>query len=385
MRQKRLPPGFRDEFGEEAQKKAALSHSLAKCFFERGYTKINTPLIEYKNVFDDYDLAVQQRMYEVVDSSQERLVIRPDLTLPIARFLANIQVNLPKKFYYTGDVFAMNQAHRGWANQVTQAGIELVGYASEKAELECLLIINQVNRLWLNNQLYVELSDARFAETVVDALGLTAGERTELFEALFNKNLPVYERLIEAYTENTLYSLLKIWPRLFGSIEEVQQELDAIILPMSAQRLVNGVMQMAQAVQKLSSQKVRIDFSSPAPQPYYTGLTFRGYIDGVASYIVSGGRYDKLLANFQKEPTPAVGMGFDLDVLASVADITLPQAKPSYVYIGEDDWDVVADYVLAHPTYSLVLADTLAEAREQAAADGATLYVVTEEGVKADA
>ena len=35
MRQKRLPPGFRDEFGEEAQKKAALSHSLAKCFFER--------------------------------------------------------------------------------------------------------------------------------------------------------------------------------------------------------------------------------------------------------------------------------------------------------------------------------------------------------------
>ena len=194
----------------------------------------------------------------------------------------------------------MNQAHRGWANQVTQAGIELVGYASEKAELECLLIINQVNRLWLNNQLYVELSDARFAETVVDALGLTAAERTELFEALFNKNLPVYERLIEAYTENTLYSLLKIWPRLFGSIEEVQQELDAIILPMSAQRLVNGVMQMAQAVQKLSSQKVRIDFSSPAPQPYYTGLTFRGYIDGVASYIVSGGRYDKLLANFQK-------------------------------------------------------------------------------------
>ena len=33
----------------------------------------------------------------------------------------------------------------------------------------------------------------------------------------------------------------------------------------------------------------------------------------------------------------------------------------------------------------LVLADTLAEAREQAAADGAILYVVTEEGVKADA
>ena len=385
MRQKRLPPGFRDEFGEEAQKEAALSHGLAKCFYERGYTKINTPLIEYKNIFDDYDLAVQQRMYEVVDSSQERMVVRPDLTLPIARFLANIQVNLPKKFYYIGDVLAMNQVHRGWANQVTQAGIELVGYASEQAELECLLIINQVNRLWLNNRLYVELSDARFAETVVAALGLSENERTALFDALFNKNLPVYERLIESYAENTLYSLLKIWPRLFGSIDEVKRELEAIILPMNAQRLVNGVMEMAQAVQKLSSQQVRIDFSSPAPQPYYTGITFRGYVDGVASYLVSGGRYDKLLANFQKEPTCAVGMGFDLDVLTEVAHIEVPKAQPIYVYAEFGAWDKAADYLLAHPAYSLVLADTLAEARTQAKADGAKLYVVTAEGVKADA
>ena len=385
MRQKRLPPGFRDEFGEEAQKKAALSHGLAKCFYERGYTKINTPLIEYKNIFDDYDLAVQQRMYEVVDSSQERMVVRPDLTLPIARFLANIQVNLPKKFYYIGDVLAMNQVHRGWANQVTQAGIEPVGYASEQAELECLLIINQVNRLWLNNRLYVELSDARFAETVVAALGLSENERTALFDALFNKNLPVYERLIESYAENTLYSLLKIWPRLFGSIDEVKRELEAIILPMNAQRLVNGVMEMAQAVQKLSSQQVRIDFSSPAPQPYYTGITFRGYVDGVASYLVSGGRYDKLLANFQKEPTCAVGMGFDLDVLTEVAHIEVPKAQPIYVYAEFGAWDKAADYLLAHPAYSLVLADTLAEARTQAKADGAKLYVVTAEGVKADA
>lgn len=142
---------------------------------------------------------------------------------------------------------------------------------------------------------------------------------------------------------------------------------------------------MAQAVQKLSSQQVRIDFSSPAPQPYYTGITFRGYVDGVASYLVSGGRYDKLLANFQKEPTCAVGMGFDLDVLTEVAHIEVPKAQPIYVYAEFGAWDKAADYLLAHPAYSLVLADTLAEARTQAKADGAKLYVVTAEGVKADA
>ena len=60
-------------------------------------------------------------------------------------------------------------------------------------------------------------------------IGLTAAERTELFEALFNKTCRCIERLNWSVYGNTLYSLLKIWPRLFGSIEEVQQELDAII------------------------------------------------------------------------------------------------------------------------------------------------------------
>lgn len=385
MKQKRLPQGFRDEFGEEAQKKALLSNLLSKCFYKRGYTKIITPLIEYKNVFDDYDLAIQQKLYELVDSSQERLVVRPDLTLPIARFLSNIQVSLPTKFYYIGDVLAMNQAHRGWANQVTQAGIELVGYESNRAELECLLVINQVNRLLLNNRLYLELSDARFAPTIVEALGLTADEEETLFDALFNKNLPRYETIIESYAENALYPLLVVWPRLFGSVEEVQQELNQVILPMSAQRIVNQLMDLAKTVQHMSNQQVRLDLSSRPPQPYYTGLTFRGYVDEVASYIVSGGRYDRLLANFQKEPTCAVGMAFDLDVLAQVADMEVPKAKPVLVYYEPTAWPKAAAYLVNHPAYSLVLADSLEDARRQAARENAVLYVVTEEGVSEDA
>lgn len=385
MKQKRLPQGFRDEFGEEAQKKALLSNLMSKCFYKRGYTKIITPLIEYKNVFDDYDLAIQQKLYELVDNSQDRLVVRPDLTLPIARFLANIQVSLPKKFYYIGDVLAMNQAHRGWANQVTQAGIELVGYESNRAELECLLVINQVNRLLLNNQLYLELSDARFAPAIVDALGLTVAEEEVLFEALFNKNIPQYERIIEGYAENALYPLLVVWPRLFGSVEEVQQELNQVILPMAAQRIVNGLMELAKTVQYMSNQQVRLDLSSRPPQPYYTGLTFRGYVDEVASYIVSGGRYDQLLANFQKEPTCAVGMAFDLDVLSDVAQMEVPKAKPILVYYEKEAWAKAAAYLVNHPAYSLVLADTLEEAREKAIRENAVLYVVSQEGVSEDA
>ena len=53
-------------------------------------------------------------------------------------------------------------------------------------------------------------------------------------------------------------------------------------------------------------------------QSYYTGLTFRGYVDGVSQYIVSGGRYDGLLSSFDGTPMPAVGMAFNIDVLTDV-------------------------------------------------------------------
>ena len=57
-----------------------------------------------------------------------------------------------------------------------------------------------------------------------------------------------------------------------------------------------------------TGQQVRIDVSTEPLQSYYTGLTFRGYVDGVSQYIVSGGRYDGLLSGFDGTPMPSVGM-----------------------------------------------------------------------------
>ena len=385
MIRKQLPQGFRDEFGALAQKKEQVSRYLLTGFHKRGYTKISTPLMEYKDVFDGYVLDSQQGVYEFVDTATGNLVLRPDLTLPIARFLSTTKVKMPKKFYYLGDVLALNQEHRGNANQVTQAGVELVGYSSIKAEIECMLIISRVNRELLGGRLYLELSDARFAESIAEALGLTADEKNALFNALFYKNLPVYDTLIQQYEGNALYPFLECWPRLFGSVEEIQGELARIILPMTAQRIVDNVFNLAQTVESISGQQVRIDFSSEAPQDYYTGITFRGYVDGVASYIVSGGRYDQLLANFQEQPECAVGMAFDIDVLTAVADIDEPQYDKALVYFEQEQWQAARELLESNDEYSVAMADSLEDARKLAKKEGVQLMIVSAEGVKVDA
>lgn len=385
MKQKQLPQGFRDEFGNLAQQKENIARCLLAGFRQRGYVRINTPLMEYKDVFSEFALGEHQGIYEFVDTAKGNLVLRPDLTLPIARFLSTTPITLPKKFYYYGDVIAFNQEHRGAANQVTQAGVELVGYSSLKAELECLWIIADVNKRLLKNQLHIELSDVRFADAICDSLALDAQSRQDLLEALFNKNFPRYEGLIKQYEGNALYPLLVCWPRLFGTVQEVQEELKRVILPVPAQRVVEGLVDLAKSVETIDGQHIRLDLSSRAPQDYYTGITFKGYVDTVSSYLVSGGRYDQLLANFQEQPECAVGMAFDVDALTGLTDLADMVRTKGLLFYTEDQWPQAVKILSKETQLGAALSDSLKGAREEAHNQGLDLYVLTEEGVSLDA
>ena len=317
MVQKQLPTGFRDDIGAVAERKDDVSQYLLSLCRNRQYTKISTPLVEYKDVFNGYTLGRGQHMYEFFGGSDASVVIRPDLTMPIGRFLATTNIELPRKFYYLGDVLMKNKQHRGDINQVTQGGIEMVGYEGIDAELECFAIIKEVNESQLNNTLLLEIGDARFSRAITDALGLTDGERADLLDALFTKYLPRYNELISEFKNNALYPFLMIWPRLFGTVNDIKNELSQVILPAGAQRILDSLMDLAGQIEA-TGQQVRIDVSTEPLQSYYTGLTFRGYVDGVSRYIVSGGRYDGLLSGFDGTPMPSVGMAFNIDVHTDV-------------------------------------------------------------------
>lgn len=213
MVQQQLPTGFRDDIGAVAERKDDVGQYVLGLCRSRQYTKISTPLVEYKDVFNGYAMGRGQHMYEFMDSSETSVVIRPDLTMPIGRFLATTNIELPRTFYYLGDVFMKNKKHRGDVNQVTQGGIEMVGYEGIEAEQECFAIIKEVNETQLGNNLLLEIGDARFSRTITDALGFSDEEKSELLDALFTKYLPRYNELISDFKNSVLYPFLTVWPR----------------------------------------------------------------------------------------------------------------------------------------------------------------------------
>lgn len=83
MSNRKLPIGTRDEFGSVAQQKEQVIEKIQRYFRQRGFQKINTPLLEYREVFKP--LAPQAyQPYQLLDERGDTLVLRPDLTLPVS-------------------------------------------------------------------------------------------------------------------------------------------------------------------------------------------------------------------------------------------------------------------------------------------------------------
>lgn len=376
MKNNLLPLGTRDEFGRRAVTKQKIISVIRRHLDQRGFSIISTPLLEKQEVFEQYQLGNYQ-MYRFLDSEGDTIVLRPDMTLPIARFLSSTNIPLPQKFFYVGDIFRISRKLSGSYNELTQAGIELVGYKSLKAELECLTIINQLSKKLLKKDIEIELGIADFAPTLLSFLTTDTKLQKQISEALYDKNIPNYSKLISVYSNLPQYELLKKWPRLFGEPEVIFSELKKYKLSLKLQSKINDLKEVINWIkQVMPEQKVSIDLSSRAPQSYYTGLTFRGFYQDGNGYLFSGGRYDKLLANFQDQTEPAVGMGIDIDMLT---DLIVPDEKAvkTMIYFKRNQWKEAELKLSELPNGILSLSETKEEAEIEAKKNNAVLLDLT--------
>lgn len=373
-----LPLGTRDEFGQREFVKQHIISIIESAFNKRGFARISTPLIEKQAVFEPYQLGNYQ-VYRLLDQEGNTIVLRPDMTLPIARFLSSTNIQLPKKFCYVGDIFRISRRLSGSYNELTQAGIELVGYSSVKAEFECLILINQISQQLLAEPVEIELGIADFAKVILSKLTEDKILQKQIAEALYNKQVPQYEQLIQPFSSQKEYQFLLRWPRLFGKSDQIFQELEQFELSDEVKKRIVELKQVVRWLKKvIPEQPISIDLSNRAPQKYYTGLTFKGFSQAGSGYLFSGGRYDKLLSNFQEVNESAVGMGINIDQLTDLLVTKTSQKIPTLIYFDSDHWQAAEELLKQIQNGILSLSDTAAEAKIEAKRLGAKLIDMTE-------
>ena len=135
------PEGSRDRLFSECEERRKVQRVLSDFYEKRGYSEVITPTLEYYDIFTRSGNSLsQETMFKVIDRGGRILVMRPDVTTPIARISATKLSNevLPQRFYYIQNVYRSDLFHTGRRSEIAQAGIELVGSSGLKADVEVI-------------------------------------------------------------------------------------------------------------------------------------------------------------------------------------------------------------------------------------------------------
>jgi len=319
MRQhaKITPQGTKDYLFEECFSRAETQGKLTEVFERHGYAPVATPHLEFHDVFRRASADwLADRLYSTTDLRGQMIVLRPDSTLPVARVVATRlrDAALPVRLHYHQSVFRRTRLYSGNGDERMQSGVEFVGADGLRADLEILACAAEALRA-CGAKFCIELGHADIFKCLADGLNIGDEVREGLAACIESKNLPALQDLLAPFGETATVRTLLELPRLFGGAEVLAQA-KALFRGAAARKALAYLTELFAALEALGLHEVvDIDLGLVHGQQYYTGLVFRGYMEGSGKTVLSGGRYDGLLAEFGR-PAAAVGFAIETDALA---------------------------------------------------------------------
>ncbi len=317
-----IPEGMRDVLPPETGRLRAVEDRLRARFAAYGYGEVRTPWLEFAETLQSADDDTLAAGYRLHDEQGHELMVRTDMTVPVARMAADRYDDepLPLRFSYVAASIRPWAPQRGQDGEFQQAGVELLGLDSAEADAECVtLLCDAVAGLGLRDYT-VTLGSASFQRALIDSLGLPAEDRQKFREALGDRDYPLVESI--AGNSDVEWDVLKaLWRilELSGGEEVLGQ----------ARKLArNDVMESAVArlgrVRDLVDHagfgdRLAFDFGLTQDLGYYSGLLLEAYAPGVGLPLATGGRYDGLLAKFDWD-IPGVGFAVAVDRAADALD-----------------------------------------------------------------
>ena len=152
--------GTQNITGDNALKYLHIQNLFNKKFSNYGYKYIQTPLLEYKELFDksigESSEIVTKQMYELIDKGGRELVLRPEGTSSIVRYHAEFNKDLTKKYSYFGSMFRYENPQKNRYREFNQAGVEIIGLVDIFSDFQIINdSFNFINELIPNTKLSI--------------------------------------------------------------------------------------------------------------------------------------------------------------------------------------------------------------------------------------
>ena len=336
------PEGVRDIYGKEYEKKLTLQAKLLQELHLYGYQDIETPTIEYFDIFSSRIGTIPSKeLYKFFDKEGNTLALRPDFTPSIARASAKyfMEETMPMRFCYMGNTFINGSDFQGRLKESTQIGAELLCDGSIEADAEMISLMISCMKACGLHDFQVTIGNVDFFKGLCVEYGINEEAELELREMISNKNYFGAKEILNALSlpENVMDMILNI-TEMFGSLETVNEAMKSV----TNEQSVNAIKRLNKIHELLElegiAQYVTYDLGMLSKYHYYTGIIFRAYTYGSGDAIMKGGRYDHLISEFGKNAA-AIGFAVVVDQLLSVIsrqNIEIAPSKQTYLYFYEE-------------------------------------------------
>jgi ATP phosphoribosyltransferase regulatory subunit len=306
-----IPSGTRDVLPDETREVRAITDALRGVFEHHGYGEVYTPALEYESVLARADMAEAQPAYRVFDESGAALVLRSDMTVPIARVVATRYPTSepPLRFCYLAHCYRGVRPQRGQPRELLQAGIELIGAPAPQGTAEALgVLCAALDTVGLEGY-RIGLGDASLFPALMAGLGVPEQVRPRLLAALVSRDFVGLEQELAGLDlgaqEREL--LLDVPQRRGGP--DVLAASNGVVADAAA-----NMRQVHELLDPRVAERVIFDLGLVRSIGYYTGAVFEVYDPALGAPLGGGGRYDELLGRFGRS-LPAVGFALGVDRL----------------------------------------------------------------------
>ncbi len=340
--------GFRDYVPSSMMPRERLIETAKRVYRSYGFSPIDTPALEYLEVLqgkgsDETD----RQLYQFVDHGGRAVGLRFDLTVPLARFVAQhaAELGMPFKRYHVATVWRGENTQRGRYREFMQCDFDTIGTKSVVADIETALVIHDLMLAIGFDQFTICVNNRLVLNGLLEKLGLAA-QATAILRALDKLAKIGAENVLEEMQQQaqaTRAQALQVLQlaALRGTADEVLLQLDPILAGSangaagaeSLRQVLSGVRAAG-----VPDTRVKLDLSIARGLDYYTGTIFETYLGPLPTIgsVCSGGRYDNLAGLFTKQQLPGIGASLGLDrLLAAMEELGMVEkvATPATVLL----------------------------------------------------
>ncbi len=331
----RVLRGFRDYPPALMIPRERLMETARQVYRSHGFAPIDTPAIELTEVLlakVEAGAEITKQLYRFKDAGDRDVALRFDLTVPLARFVAQhaAELGLPFKRYHLGTVWRGEAPQAGRFREFMQCDFDTIGTLSNAADVEIAVVINDLLTAIGFDRFEIRVNNRNILNGLLTQLGL-ADKTSVLLRSLdklakIGRDKVIAEMAAEAGVTPEQAGEVIALAETTGTNAAILDQLDVRFADNAAAK--TGIAHLRQMVGVFTTTgvpegRLRVDLSICRGLDYYTGTVYETFLLDKPEFgsVCSGGRYDNLAGCYTKQSLPGVGASLGLDRLLAAMEV----------------------------------------------------------------